>query len=125
MSMMPDKLLKAWDDRNGAVVLTTVDSAGVPNAIYATCVGCLNNSTLVVADNYFHKTRHNLKAGGRGSILFRTGDGTAYQVKGSLSYHTSGPVFEFMKSWNPAKHPGHAAAALAVTEAFSGAERLL
>lgn len=123
--MMPDKLLKAWDDRNGAVILTTVDSAGMPNSIYATCVGCLNSATLVVADNYFHKTRRNLEAGSQGSILFRTSDGTAYQVKGSLSYHTSGPVFGFMKSWNPAKHPGHAAAALAVTEAYSGAERLL
>jgi len=30
-----------------------------------------------------------------------------------------------MKQWNPEKHPGHAAAALKVEEAYSGAERLL
>jgi len=29
-----------------------------------------------------------------------------------------------MKSWNPEKHPGHAAAVLRVEEAFSGAKKL-
>jgi hypothetical protein len=30
-----------------------------------------------------------------------------------------------MNAWNPAQHPGNAAAALRVEEVFSGAERLL
>ena len=59
------------------------------------------------------------------AILFRTNDGASYQVKGPLAYHTAGPAYDFMKSWNPAKHPGHAATVLTVTEAYSGAERLL
>jgi len=29
-----------------------------------------------------------------------------------------------MKTWNPPQHPGHAAAALKVEEAYSGAEKL-
>ncbi len=29
-----------------------------------------------------------------------------------------------MKKWNPATHPGHAAAVLVVEDVFSGAERI-
>jgi len=52
-------------------------------------------------------------------------DNKAFQIKGELSYHKSGPIFEHMKTWNPDKHPGHAAAALTVSEVYSGAEKLL
>jgi len=38
MSVLPEKVSKAWNDRKGPVILTTVDKNGIPNAIYATCV---------------------------------------------------------------------------------------
>jgi hypothetical protein len=79
---------------------------------------------VVVADNYFDKTRSNIKAGSKGAVLFITGDSKAYQLKGTLEYHTSGAVFDDMKDWNPSTHPGHGAAALVVDEVFSGAERI-
>ncbi len=125
MSKLPENVIKAWDERDGAVVLSTVDDQGVPNSIYATCVGKFDDETLVVADNYFDKTRKNLLSGSRGSLLFITGDGEAFQVKGTLKYHSEGPVFDDMKSWNPAKHPGHGAAALKVEEVYSGSKKLL
>ena len=121
---LSQEVIQAWEDRNGPVVLTTVDAEGMPNAIYATCVGRFDESTLVIADNYFDKTRANIKKGSRGSVLFITKDNKAYQVKGTLEYHTEGALFDFMKSWNPEKHPGHAAAVLRVEEAFSGAKKL-
>jgi len=80
---------------------------------------------LVVADNYFDKTRRNILRGGKGSLLFITKDGKAYQVKGTLEYHRRGEVFDAMEQWNPAKHPGHAAAALKVEEAYSGARKIV
>ena len=98
---------------------------GTPNAIYATCVGAFGEETLVVADNYFSKTRANIQAGCKGSILFITKDNKAFQVKGCLAYHQSGPVFEDMKRWNPTNHPGHAAAALHVEAVYSGAKKVL
>ena len=121
---LSQEVIQAWEDRNGPVVLTTVDAEGMPNAIYATCVGRFDESTLVIADNYFDKTRANIKNGSRGSVLFITQGNKAYQVKGVLEYHTEGDLFDFMKSWNPEKHPGHAAAVLRVEEAFSGAKKL-
>ena len=45
-------------------------------------------------------------------------------MKGSITYHKEGEIFEDMKQLNPSKHPGHAAAALNVTEVYSGAKKL-
>jgi len=124
MSTLPEKVKAAWEKRNGPIVLTTVSEEGVPNSIYATCVSKFKNDAIVVANNYFSKTMENIRAGGKGSILFITGEGEAYQVKGSIQYHTEGEIFEDMKKWNPAKHPGHGAAALTAEEVYSGAERI-
>jgi predicted pyridoxine 5'-phosphate oxidase superfamily flavin-nucleotide-binding protein len=106
------------------VVLATVDANGMPNAIYATCVGLFGDDRIVVADNYFDKTRRNILAGSRGAVLFLTKDHKAYQVKGRIEYHRDGDVFASMKKWNPSQHPGHAAAALRVEEVWCGAKRV-
>jgi len=125
MAALPDSVREAWEDRDGPVILATVGPDGVPNIIYATCVSTFGDDRLVVADNYFDKTRRNiLSGGGVGSLLFRCKQGKAYQLKGRLEYHTDGEVFDDMKTWNPSQHPGHAAAALRVEEVYSGAEKL-
>ena len=124
MASLSEDVRRAWEDRDGPVILATVSKEGMPNIIYVTCVGVFGSERLVVADNYFKKTRENLRHGGKGSLLFRDKKGKAYQVKGTLEYHTKGEVFEDMTTWNPPQHPGHAAAALRVEEVFSGAEKL-
>ena len=125
MAVIPKEVSDAWDKMKGALVLTTLSADGVANSIYATCVGKYDEETLVVADNYFDKTRKNILSGSKkGLILFITEDDKAYQVKGTLDYHKEGPVFDFMKSWNPEQHPGHAAVALKVEEVYKGAEKL-
>jgi len=121
---IPETVKEAWKRREGPVVLATVDVAGRPNVIYVTCVSLYGDDRLVVADNYFDKTRKNIKAGSKGAALFMTNDKKAYQLKGALEYHSAGPVFDDMKKWNPPNHPGHAAAALVVEEVYSGAQRV-
>jgi hypothetical protein len=125
MPALPSSVSKAWDERKGPIILTTVDTSGVPNAIYASCISKFSEDSIVVADNYFVKTRKNILAGSKGSILFITKDGKAYQIKGSIEYHTEGDVFEDMKRWNQKQHPGNAAAVLKVEEVYAGAEKLL
>lgn len=125
MIKLPENIIKAWEERDGAIVLTTVNEQGIPNSIYATCVSMFNDSTFVVADNYFDKTRKNILSNNVGSMLFITKEGSAYQMKGSITYHKDGEVFENMKQWNPSKHPGHGAVALNVTEIYSGSSKLL
>ena len=125
MGSLPEKVSKAWDDREGPVILTTVNKDGTPNSIYATCVSKFTDDTIVVANNYFSKTLENILAGSKGSILFITKEGISYQIKGSIEYLEEGPIFEDMKKWNPEKHPGHAATALIAEEIYSGSEKLL
>ncbi|MDD2763195.1 MAG: pyridoxamine 5'-phosphate oxidase family protein [Opitutaceae bacterium] len=125
MKAFPEVVQTAWANREGPIVLATVDADGFPNAIYAGSVGEFGDDALVVADNYFHKTRANILAGSKGALLFITKERISYQVKGIFTYHTAGPVFEAMKQWNPAKHPGHAAAALKVERIYGGAAQLL
>ena len=125
MSVLPKEVSTAWDKREGAIVFTTVDEDKIPNSIYATCVSKFDEETIVIADNYFHKTRNNILAGSKGSILFITDKGNAFQLKGTIEYHKEGEVFDDMKKWNPEKHPGHAATVLKVEEVYSGSEKLL
>lgn len=125
MSQLPVAVKDAWEKRSGPAIFATASEESTPNAIYVTCVALYDDGTVLIADNYFDKTRRNIHAGSRGSFLFMTEDNKTYQIKGTISYHTSGPLFDHMKSWNPEKHPGHAAAALAVEEVYSGAEKLL
>ena len=125
MAALSEIVSKAWEDREGPIILSTVDEDGNPNSIYATCVSKFNEDTIVVANNFFSKTLKNILAGSKGSILFITKEGKSYQIKGSVEYHKEGAVFDDMKKWNPTKLPGHAAAALKVEDVYSGAEKLL
>ncbi len=125
MTKMSTELLAAWADRQPPVILTTVDGDGMPNSIYATCANHFGTDKLVIADNYFSKTRANLLKGTKGAILFMTKAGKPIQIKGTMTYQTEGEVFNDMKCWNPEKHPGHAAAVMMVEEAYCGAEKLL
>ncbi|MBN2520327.1 MAG: pyridoxamine 5'-phosphate oxidase family protein [Bacteroidales bacterium] len=121
---IPDIIQKEWDNRDGAVVLTTVSEKGVPNSIYATCVSRFEEDKFLVANNYFNKTLKNILSGSKGSILFITKNQKSFQLKGTINYYTSGKEFDNMKKWNPEKHPGHGVAVLTVEEIFSGSEKL-
>ncbi len=125
MAVLPKIVSKAWENREGPIILSTVDVNGNPNAIYATCVSKFSEDIIVVANNFFSKTLENILSGSKGSILFITKESTSYQIKGSFEYHKEGVIFDDMKKWNPENLPGHAAAALKVEEVYAGAEKLL
>jgi len=125
MPSLPQAVAEAWDNRKGPAVLTTVDRDGMPNAIYVGCLKKYSDDKLVTADNFFNKTRANIQAGSKGTLLFITEGGKAYQVKGSFDYETDGAIYDDMKSWLNPKFPGVAAAVLNVEEVYSGAEKLL
>jgi hypothetical protein len=124
MAVLPELLMKEWEKREGPIVFSTIDTKGIPNAIYANSVAIYDPETIVIADNYFDKTLKNILSGSKGSILFITKDKKSFQVKGSIEYHKTGEIFNDMKKWNPDKYPGHAAAALKVEEIYSGSEKL-
>ena len=125
MATLPEIATQAWENREGPVVLTTVDSDGIPNTIYVTCVKKISDSQIVVADNKMNKTRANLKVGGTVSLLYITGEKKAIQIKGTAQYQTSGAIFDDMKTrWLDKKYPGHAAVVIDIAEVYNGAEKL-
>jgi len=125
MAQIPEKAAAAWEDREGPAVLTTVDSRGIPNTIYVTCVQKIADDQIVVADNKMSKTRANVKAGSPATILYITKEKKAFQLKGSVAYHTEGTIFDGMKTgWLDKKYPGHAAVVFHVEAVYSGAEKL-
>ena len=124
MAAIPEIVSTAWEYRDDPVVFSTVDRDGNPNAIYVTCVSKYDDENIIVANNYFKKTLENLNAGSKGSILFITKEGGAYQIKGSVTLYKEGVFFEDMKKWNPKSHPGHSAAVLKVEEVYEGARKL-
>lgn len=124
MEILPQAVLKAWEDRDGFPVLATVDSEGVPNIVYIGSVSIYNENCFVVADNYFDKTRNNILSGSKGALVFLDKQRKSYQVKGYFEYHTDGEIFTHMKTLNPPQHPGHAAVVLRVEEVYSGAKKL-
>jgi hypothetical protein len=124
MNPLPESVIQAWDEREPIAVLTTVAPDGTPNAIYVGVVGLFDGTTFFVANNYFHKTKENILAGSKASLLFLTKERKAFQIKGSIELQDSGPVFDEMKRINPEKYPSHSAAVLHVEEVFSGAEQL-
>ncbi len=125
MVVIPESVSEAWEDHKGPAVLTTVDDNGKPNAIYVTCIRKVGEDSIVIADNYFDKTRKNIFADSKVSVLFITSESKSYQMKGTVEYHKSGYIFDDMKKWNPKQHPGHTAALVKVEKIYSGAERLL
>lgn len=122
---LPEIVSKAWEDREGPAILSTVDKNGTPNAIYVTSISKYSEKIFIIADNYFSKTQENIFAGSKGSLLFITKEGKSFQIKGRIEYHKEGAIFDDMKAWNPTRLPGHAAAALIVEEVYTGAKKLL
>jgi predicted pyridoxine 5'-phosphate oxidase superfamily flavin-nucleotide-binding protein len=125
MSALPEIVVESWENRKGAPVFTTVSKDGICNSVYVTCVSLYNKETIIIADNYFNKTRQNILDGSRGVFLFITESDKAYQIKGKIEYLKEGKLFDDMKSWNPERHPGHAAVILRIEEVYSGADKLV
>jgi len=113
-------LKEAWQKREGPIVFTTVSKEGIANSVYILSVTLDEESNFIIADNYFYKTRKNIEETARGLLLFLTDEGKAFQIKGELTVHTSGPYYEQMKRDTPAKFPAHKAVVLHSKEFYSG-----
>jgi predicted pyridoxine 5'-phosphate oxidase superfamily flavin-nucleotide-binding protein len=124
MNLLPDEVLAAWNDRERTVVLTTVDAGGRPNSIYASIAHLTNDGRLAVCDNYFDKTKANIDARTGACLLFITKSRKSYQVKGTIDYHSGGPLYEEMLSWSDPKHPRKGVAVLNPESIYRGKDRI-
>jgi predicted pyridoxine 5'-phosphate oxidase superfamily flavin-nucleotide-binding protein len=124
IEMLPEEVASAWLEREGPLVLTTVDDNGMPNAIYIGVAKMITDGRLAVADNYFYKTIANIRSKCKASILFITKNRKSYQIKGRIDYHSEGPLYEEMLTWADPKHPRKGVAVMNPEEVYKGKERL-
>lgn len=124
MNKLPEEVVRGWGEKEGPIVLGTVDKEGKPNLIYASVVKKISDGRIAVADNYFDKTLANIQSGSAASILFITKSHNAYQLKGDIEYHIEGELFNEMLSWADPKHPRKGVAILNTQEVYRGSERL-
>jgi hypothetical protein len=79
-------------------VLGTADSKGVPNVVPVGSVKILDDNTILISDQYFHKTLKNLKENPKVAISFwEMSEG--YQIKGRARIHTEGKIYEETAEW--------------------------
>ncbi len=116
---------QAWEQRNERTVLTTCSADNVPNSIWVICTKLINDEQFVIANNSFQKTLDNINLGSKGSLLYIAPEREAYQVKGSLEYHTSGIIYANMKKWLDPKFSGKGALVLSIEEVYYGADRVV
>ena len=93
--------------------------------IRVACVKRIDDERILIANNYFHKTLDNILSGSTGSLLFIAPEREAYQIKGTLGYHTEGDIYDDMKAWLDPQFAGVGAVVLTVTEIYYGAEKVV
>jgi predicted pyridoxine 5'-phosphate oxidase superfamily flavin-nucleotide-binding protein len=84
--------------------LATAAKDGTPNVVVVAAVRLLDDESLLISDQYFLKTLANLNENGKVAVSW-WGDKGGFQIKGTASVHTSGPVFKDNVEWMKAKWP--------------------
>lgn len=80
----------------------TSSKDGIPNICTIGTKYIREDGKIVVVDNYFNKTRSNLKENTEVSILIRR-ERESYQIKGTATYITAGKEYEEAYQWMKAK----------------------
>ncbi|RLF21550.1 MAG: pyridoxamine 5'-phosphate oxidase [Thermoprotei archaeon] len=97
MVKMPSQVIQLLEQvaPKSFCVFSTASKDGKPNAVPIIFVKVLSDEEILIADNFFNKTRRNLEVNPQASLTFwnpETREG--YQVKGKVEIYTSGPIFE-------------------------------
>ena len=125
MAKLTPEALKAWNNHDERMVLTTTNADNLPNSIWVICTKLINDEQFVIANNAMHKTLENVQAGSQGVLLYIAPERESYQVKGKLEYYETGPIYDDMKSWLDPKFPGKGALVLNIEEVYYGAEKVV
>jgi hypothetical protein len=121
---LPEEVVNAWSEREGPLVLATVDNDGIPNAIYALIVNMFPDGRIAVVDNFFNKTKSNIDRQCKASVLFIAKGHKSYQVKGNVEYYSEGPVYQQMLTWADPKYPCKGVVIINPEDVYRGADLL-
>jgi len=86
--------------RMKVIPVATASKDGCPNVVPMTFVKVLDESTLLIADNYMDKGARNLEENPQVAVsAWDTETKQAYQIKGTAEIFRSGPVFDEAVAW--------------------------
>ncbi|MBW1850913.1 MAG: pyridoxamine 5'-phosphate oxidase family protein [Deltaproteobacteria bacterium] len=97
MGKLNERMKEIFNNQE-VIALSTCSGEGVPNVVPMSAKKILDDDTILLSDQFFGKTLKNLKENPKASVA--TWDGLeGYQIKGSVTIETSGPVFEKTVQW--------------------------
>jgi predicted pyridoxine 5'-phosphate oxidase superfamily flavin-nucleotide-binding protein len=95
--------------------VATASKAGIPNVAPIAYVQLMGEDTIWLADNFMHKTLENVKENPHLAIyIYDPESKNCFQVKGTVTVHTSGADYEKMKKMVHEKKPDLPAKSLIV-----------
>jgi uncharacterized protein len=103
MAKTNDEMKKLLNDTN-IWVLATSEIGGMPNAVPIFYTSVLDDTRLMLVDNFMKKTLSNIQANPKVSVSIWN-DKTGYQFKGIASIETSGVNFEAGKAMVQKRDP--------------------
>jgi hypothetical protein len=80
------------------VFFATASKNGAPNAVPIGAFKLLDDETMLISDQYFNKTLANLKENPQAAVSF-WGEKGGFQIKGTVTIHTSGKIFNDDVAW--------------------------
>ena len=96
--VMTQEMMNAVEKDN-VVFFATATKDGIPNVVPIGFARPLDEKKIIIVDNYMNKTRKNLEANPKASLVPRDASKCPYQFKGSVEIHTSGKLFDDAVDW--------------------------
>jgi uncharacterized protein len=127
MVKLPEEVKNAID-KAATSCIATADNNAVSNVVYVTYLKYLDDETIVIADNQFHKTRANIDNNPKlACVVLDSDTRKAYQIKGIVKVISEGEEYQSVVEWVHINHPHltpKAAVYLQVEEVYCGSERI-
>ncbi len=80
------------------VFLATSSKDCTPNAVPIGAFKILDDETLLISDQFFNKTLRNMKENPK-AVISWWGDKGGFQIKGTVTIHTHGKIFDDDVAW--------------------------
>jgi uncharacterized protein len=97
MARMTERMKEIFEKQE-TLVLATASKDGIPHVVPINAKKIIDEETLLISDQFFHKTLFNLRENPRVAItMWDKLEG--YQIKGTVTIETAGTRFEETARW--------------------------
>ena len=104
--------------------LATATKKGKPNINYIGYLKLIDSGTVLIADNYFKKTKKNILENNQVAFGVLDEKAKSYQLKGRVKYYTKGKYYDEVRRWCDKKYPRKGAVVIHITEVYNGGKRI-